>query len=724
MKNVNLKLFYISDFPVVPILISFLIIFGIYLRTLCSTIYRDDTPEIITAISLLGIAHHPGYPLYTLLGHIFQLKPLGNPAFLINLYAAFISSIGCVLFTFNLWLLFKTILKENFSQNSLMFYSISVLGGFLLAFSKSYWNASLSAKGGVYIFQLVIVTTIFILFLKSNFFISNNGLAAQQAKPENLNRWLFLSIFSFSLGITHHWPLQFFLLPSIFITMIFSVRFVYKIRLKTVIKYSCYCFTIFLLGISPYLYLPIRACQYPFLNTGDATNLVRFATLITRLDSLSYESGFSGLIKPGFWNHPFNAIFTSIVLPALPRANYISSHTFYQFGILGVFAILGVWPLYKTNIKICLFLLLLFLSSVISNIFYMNLSSIEFWHLDDYLLLNDWAELIFCVVGCSFVWIKIKDLSCQFTPLVKRAIPIIVFILILLFAGDLITNNYRACSKDGKIYHDYGLAALRSLNDDSVFFAETDFDYFGTIYLNKVENFRPDITILGCPFLMKNYPFTDLKKQYPVFSRIERADFSSKETSQGIIHDLIYLTDIKKTFFCTYTNGIFNDIYLGSDHSVRLSPQGILLKLNFGNPKINIKKQTDFLHDFWHEALEEENINPDPVNYILYEACAHPFLNSALFLRLKGDLSNWDWFFERGLFLIRDINWQAHVWNQKATGDLFLGETEQSQQAFSNAGFLFWNSGDLSKAKENLKKALTLNPHDQLIREAIYKLGS
>jgi hypothetical protein len=67
-------------------LLSFAVPLGIYARTLCPTIYFGDSGEFVTAAHFLGVAHPTGYPLYCLLGHLFQVAvPWGDAAWRMNL---------------------------------------------------------------------------------------------------------------------------------------------------------------------------------------------------------------------------------------------------------------------------------------------------------------------------------------------------------------------------------------------------------------------------------------------------------------------------------------------------------------------------------------------------------------------------------------------------------------------------------------------------------------
>lgn len=62
--------------------------FLLYFLTAARDIVVGDTPELITAAVTLGVPHPPGYPLFTMLGHLFSLLPFGPIPFRVNLLAA------------------------------------------------------------------------------------------------------------------------------------------------------------------------------------------------------------------------------------------------------------------------------------------------------------------------------------------------------------------------------------------------------------------------------------------------------------------------------------------------------------------------------------------------------------------------------------------------------------------------------------------------------------
>ena len=67
--------------------IAVLVLFSaLYLATLSRDVLPADSGEFQLVAALLGVAHPPGYPLYTLAGHLFiRLVPIGTPALRLNL---------------------------------------------------------------------------------------------------------------------------------------------------------------------------------------------------------------------------------------------------------------------------------------------------------------------------------------------------------------------------------------------------------------------------------------------------------------------------------------------------------------------------------------------------------------------------------------------------------------------------------------------------------------
>src|SRR5947209_3952032 len=53
---------------------------AVYTRTLCPTVAAGDSGELTAAASLGGVAHPPGYPIWTMLARLFTYIPHGSIA--------------------------------------------------------------------------------------------------------------------------------------------------------------------------------------------------------------------------------------------------------------------------------------------------------------------------------------------------------------------------------------------------------------------------------------------------------------------------------------------------------------------------------------------------------------------------------------------------------------------------------------------------------------------
>lgn len=70
------------------LLAVFAVAFAVFLRTCARTVTGEDAGELITAAATGGVAHPPGYPLWTMLAHAFTWLPFGAIAFRVALVSS------------------------------------------------------------------------------------------------------------------------------------------------------------------------------------------------------------------------------------------------------------------------------------------------------------------------------------------------------------------------------------------------------------------------------------------------------------------------------------------------------------------------------------------------------------------------------------------------------------------------------------------------------------
>src|SRR5256885_2473229 len=105
----------------------------LYFFTAARDIVVGDTPELITAAVTLGVAHEPGYPLFTMLGHLFSMLPFGSIPFRVNLL-----SVTCDAFTIGV--VYFSALRLTRSQLA------AGVGALLLAVNPTFWEWSLATE--------------------------------------------------------------------------------------------------------------------------------------------------------------------------------------------------------------------------------------------------------------------------------------------------------------------------------------------------------------------------------------------------------------------------------------------------------------------------------------------------------------------------------------------------------------------------------------------------
>ena len=87
-----------------------LFVFIVYLTTLAPSVVNIDSGELATVQITLGIAHPTGYPLFTMLGYLWQIIPLPFTAiFKANLLAAVFTSLAIWIFTKSTYLMLSNI---------------------------------------------------------------------------------------------------------------------------------------------------------------------------------------------------------------------------------------------------------------------------------------------------------------------------------------------------------------------------------------------------------------------------------------------------------------------------------------------------------------------------------------------------------------------------------------------------------------------------------------
>ncbi len=175
--------------PYLWALFTFALVMVIYYLTLAPTTAFWDTSEYIAAAKVLGIPHPPGNPLFTVLAHAWGLIPFaGEYARRINLFAAFTSAAGA-----GLWFL----VAERWCRNVLPArgprIASAVMGVLAGATAWTVWNQS-TVNEKVYTISMLSIALVSWFAVRW----------ADEPEGERRDRWLVASIYMLALTSTNH----------------------------------------------------------------------------------------------------------------------------------------------------------------------------------------------------------------------------------------------------------------------------------------------------------------------------------------------------------------------------------------------------------------------------------------------------------------------------------------------------------------------------------------
>src|SRR5688572_29317879 len=246
----------------------FALVLVLYLRTLAPTVLYLQDPGLLDAVmlqmqvSVLGIAHPTGYPTYLMLTHPFTYLPVGDPAYRVNFGSAFYAALAVVAVYAAGFLLSRRVVA-------------AASGALAFGLGTALWSQAVIAE--VYTLNALLVSvTVVVLLLWREY---------------RKDRYLLLSAFLVGLCLTNHLTSGLLLPASLLFVALVDWRRLVDVRL--VVGGA----GLFLLGLTPYLYLPIRAAMDPPMDANNPTDFGRFWYVVSggNLTGSSFSFGPSEL---------------------------------------------------------------------------------------------------------------------------------------------------------------------------------------------------------------------------------------------------------------------------------------------------------------------------------------------------------------------------------------------------------------------------------------------
>lgn len=247
--------------PLVAALLTTGLVLTIYLRTMAPTItFRHngaDSGDLVTAAINLGVPHPTGYPLYTLLAHLFTRLP-GEPARNVNLLSALSGALAAgVVF----WAAYRLIATREGDGIPALVAAFSAAGVF--AFGQLLWSQSTIAE--VYSLNTLWAAVSLAALLASG-----------TARP-------YIIALLLGIGLAHHVTAIWFL-PALWPYLGSARRWLTPRR-------ACMLLLCLSLGLLAYCHIPIRARAHPVPNWGLAVDLSGFLWLVSGQAYRGYVGG-------------------------------------------------------------------------------------------------------------------------------------------------------------------------------------------------------------------------------------------------------------------------------------------------------------------------------------------------------------------------------------------------------------------------------------------------
>lgn len=456
-------------------LVIFLGVLILYIHNLARGTYGGDVGDLLATSIVMGVAHPPGYPLFTIFGFLLSRVHFISPAFMIGLISAVSGALGALFFYF---------LSLELTKSKL----ISIISTAILAFSYYFWFYSEIAE----VFALNNLFVILLLLL-----------AVLYALRKDI-RYLFLLAFFTGLSATNHQTIIF-IFPSLLILSLPNL-----IRDLRNPKNILYCLLLGLLGFSPYLYIPFASSHNPAINWDNVKDLNSFLRLFLRQDYGTFTIG-------------------QVSAPTLGQRFVILK--IYLFDVLVqatipvVFvSILGAVYALKNNKKIFFSFILAF---ILSGPFFITYAGFPFYSAFNIGVYERFIIMSFVILLMFFPFglLLVKQVFNKVFS--KKEYGIILLAAFLIIPLSLFKYNYPKTDLSGFSAGDnLGYNFLSSLPKNSVLMLSGDTVLFNTWYVHYGLGFRPDVEVVNLTGLSGSSFFAEKQMQFLKDNPKEKVDIN------------------------------------------------------------------------------------------------------------------------------------------------------------------------------------------------------
>jgi len=508
-------------------IITGLIAFAVYMLTVSRSVAAFDCGELAAVQATLGIAHPPGYPLFTLLGYLFLKIPLGlKEIYQLNILCSIWCAAAVTFFTYTTTLILDNLdhlktrntsklsdkvcklLNDKTPEAEMLKYIVAMISGLFFAFSLILWAQSVSVE--VYSLQLFLFSIIIYFFFRLYFNPDENDTLS----VKNNSGWIIIGIL-LGFGFANH-LMTFYLLPG----LLFLYFSKYKISKRSILRLTQFAVITIAVTLCLYSYLIIRAGQQPELNWGNPDNIVKaFDHISARYYEGNFFASFDALSRQakflynsfGFYEHkPFAG----------------------DFNITLIFCLSGIILSFIAFRKFFYFSLLLFFTTVFLTVNY------DIPDIYEYFSLSVFALYLVSIPSYLFLINLFKSEK------YGVVFPLIIILAVLFIR---IGANYGNVDKSNNyLVEDYTRSILKTTEKNAVIFSNK-WNYFisPAYYLQLVERYHSELIIVHTQLISFPWYRAELKMRYN-FDLSTAIDTSNNNI---FLTPEVYLDEVKKGLF-------------------------------------------------------------------------------------------------------------------------------------------------------------------------------
>lgn len=462
----------------------FFFLFLTYLHNLSRSVYGGDVGDLVTAAYVMGVAHPPGYPLFTFLGFLLTRVDFMSPAFMVGLISVFSSALAAVLFY---------LLALEFTKNKF----VSLVSSLVLSFNYLFWFYAEIAE--VFALNNLFVILLFLL-------------AFLYYKKKNI-KFLYALSFFVGLSFTNHQTIIF-VYPSLLLLVLSNYKQIFS-NPKIIIKNILFLIS----GLLIYIYVPFASMQNPVVNWDRVKDIESFLRLVLRQDYGTFNAGIFALPTIDqriiILKSYFTDVFIQLTFPVIVLSIIGSIYAFIKekrsfFAILLAFLISGPFFIGYAGFPL--------LGSFYIGIYerFFSMSSI--------------VLLMFLPFGLLFVVNLLNKL------LKKKNFQNLFIGVFMIIPLSLFYYNFpKTDLHDIHIGDNLAYDMISPLPKDAVLFLSGDTVLFNAWYVNYALNFRKDVTIVNLNGLAGDAYF---EKKIDDYVKLHPKEKNDKDVSARVIKEL------------------------------------------------------------------------------------------------------------------------------------------------------------------------------------------